>query len=79
MRNQVGAIVGWLVWLAVAENVVLQVVPDVGRWFPVAAGRALVRDPDGELLSQPAAAGVLLIYAAAIMAAAIVVERRRDA
>jgi ABC-2 type transport system permease protein len=79
VRNQVGAIVGWLAWIAVAENVVLQLVPDVGRWFPVAAGRALVRDPDGDLLSQPAAAGVLLLYAAAIMTAAIVVERGRDA
>jgi ABC-type transport system involved in multi-copper enzyme maturation permease subunit len=79
VRSQVGAIVGWLVWLAVAENILVELSPSVGRWLPVAAGRALVRDPDGELLSQPVAAVVLATYAAAIMAIAMISERRRDA
>jgi len=79
VRNQVGAIVGWLAWLAVAENILFQISPSIGRWLPVAAGRALVRDPDGDLLSQPVAAVVLAAYAAAIMAVAMISERRRDA
>ncbi len=79
VRNQIGAIVGWLVWILVAENIVLGIAPDIGRWLPAAAGRALVRDPNGDLLSQPTAAVVLAIYAAVIVTAAIVIERRRDA
>ena len=79
VRNQVGAIVGWLVWLAVVENIVVEISASLGRWLPVAAGRALVRDPAGELLSQPTAALVLALYGVAIMSAAIVAERRRDA
>ncbi len=79
VRNQIGAIVGWLAWLAVAENILLQISAGLGRWLPVAAGRALVRDPDGDLLSQPVAAAVLVAYAAAIMAAAMLTDRHRDA
>ena len=79
VRNQVGVIVGWLVWLLLAENIVVGIAPGIGRWLPGAAGRALVRDPNGDLLSQPAAALVLVLYAIAIGAAAIVIEGRRDA
>lgn len=79
VRNQVAAIVGWLAWLFVVETIVLGFVPEVGRWLPAAAGRALVRDPDGDLLSQPVAAAVLAIYAIVIMTIAVVAERRRDA
>jgi ABC-2 type transport system permease protein len=79
VRNQVGVIVGWLVWLLLAENIVVGIAPGIGRWLPGAAGRALVRDPNGDLLSQPAAAVVLAVYAVAIGAAAVVIERRRDA
>ncbi len=79
VRDQVGAIVGWLAWLFVIENLVLAIAPDVGRWLPAAAGRALVRDPASDLLSQPAGAAVLAAYAAAMVGLAIVSERRRDA
>ena len=79
VRNQVGVIVGWLVWLLLAENIVVGLAPGIGRWLPGAAGRALVRDPNGDFLSQPAAAVVLAVYVVTIAAAAIVVERWRDA
>jgi len=79
VRNQVGVIVGWLVWLLLAENIVAGLAPDVGRWLPGAAGRGLVLDPNGDFLSQPVAAVVLAAYAVTIAAAAIVIERRRDA
>jgi len=78
-RNQVGAIVGWLAWLFVVENIVLGLLPTLGRWLPAAAGRSLVRDPNGDLLSQPVAALVLAIYAVAVMLIAILSEDRRDA
>lgn len=79
VRNQVGAIVGWLAWLFVVETIVLGLAPGIGRWLPATAGRALVRDPAGELLSQPVAAVALAAYAIVIMGAAVIVERRRDA
>jgi ABC-2 type transport system permease protein len=79
LRNQVVGIVGWLVWIAVVEHIATGLVPDVGRWFPVAAGRALVGETGGELLSATIAAIVLGAYAAAIMGAAVVGERFRDA
>jgi ABC-2 type transport system permease protein len=79
VRNQVGAIVGWLAWLFVAEHIGVQLLPDLGRWLPAAAGQALVRAPDDDLLSQPTAAIVLALYGVAIMSVAIVAEGRRDA
>jgi ABC-2 type transport system permease protein len=79
IRNQVGVIVGWLVWLLLAENIVVGLVPDIGRWLPGAAGRGLVMDPNGDFLAQPVAAVVLAAYAVAIAAAAVLIERRRDA
>src|SRR5262245_54582423 len=79
VRNQVAAIVGWLVWLAVVEHIAVGFAPDIGRWLPAAAGQALVRTPTDDLLSPPTAAAVLAGYAIVTMAAAIVVERYRDA
>jgi len=79
VRNQVAVIVGWLVWLLLAENIIVGLVPDIGRWLPGAAGRGLVMDPNGDFLAQPVAAVVLASYAIAIAILAIVVERRRDA
>jgi len=79
VRSQVGAIVGCLGWLFVVENLVLELAPRAGRWLPAAAGRALVRDPAGELLSQSTAAVVLAGYAAVVAVAAVAWESRRDA
>jgi ABC-2 type transport system permease protein len=79
VRNQVGVIVGWLVWLLLAENIVVGLAPELGRWLPGTAGRGLVLDPNGDFLSQPVAAVVLATYAVVIAAAAMVIERRRDA
>src|SRR6266511_1784143 len=79
IRNQVAAIVGWLAWLFVVEHIAIGLLPDLGRRLPAAAGQALVRAPNQELLAQPTAAAVLAIYGAAIMSVAIVSERYRDA
>ncbi len=79
VRNQVVAIVGWLIWLTLVEHLALGLVPALGRWLPAAAGRALIRTPNEEALTPIAAAGVLVAYATAIMSFAIVAERYRDA
>ncbi len=79
VRNQVAAIVGWLAWLFVVEHIAVGFLPELGRWLPAAAGQALLRAPNQELLSQPTAAAVLAGYGAVIMSLAIVSERHRDA
>ena len=61
------------------EHIAVGFLPDLGRWLPAAAGQALVRAPNQELLAQPAAAAVLTAYGAVIMTLAIVGERHRDA
>jgi ABC-2 type transport system permease protein len=79
VRNQVVAVVGWLAWILVVEHVATQLMPDIGRWLPAAAGRALLGRA-GEELPSPAAAGAMLaIYALAIMSIAVLSERYRDA
>lgn len=79
VRNQVGAIVGALAWLLVAEQIVVNLAPTVGRFLPAAAGRALVRDPSDGLLNQHTGALVLAGYAGAIVFLALTADRRRDA
>ena len=79
VRNQVAAIVGWLAWLFVVEHIAVGFLPSLGRWLPAAAGRALVRAPNEELLAQSTAAVVLAVYAAAMMSIAVFSERYRDA
>lgn len=79
VRDQVTSIVAWLTWLFIIENILLEISAKFGRWLPGAAGRALVRDPNGSLLTQPTAALVLLLYSTVIIVLAIFSERRRDA
>jgi len=79
VRNQVAAIVGWLAWLFVVEHIAVGFLPDLGRWLPAAAGQALVRAPNQELLAQPTAAVVLAAYGVAMMSIAVFSERYRDA
>ncbi|MEO6628755.1 MAG: hypothetical protein ABIP03_09330 [Aquihabitans sp.] len=79
VRNQVAAIVGALAWLLVAEQIFVTLAPTIGKFLPAAAGRALVRDPNEGLLSQPAAVVVLTAYAATIVLLAVAADRRRDA
>jgi ABC-2 type transport system permease protein len=61
VRNQAVAIVGWLAWLFVVEHIAVGFLPDLGRSLPAAAGQALVRAPNRELLTQPTAAAVLAL------------------
>lgn len=79
LRNQVGAIIGALGWLFVVEQIALQLSPESGKWLPGAAGRALVRDPNADLLAQPIAAVILVLYGVVIVGAALLAERYRDA
>jgi ABC-2 type transport system permease protein len=79
VRNQVTAIVAWLSWLFVIENIILGLSATVGRWLPAALNRSLVRDPNADLLGQGTAGFALLVYGVVIVFAALLYESRRDA
>jgi ABC-2 type transport system permease protein len=79
VRNQVLAVTAALAWLAVVEHVVVNLVPDVGRWLPAAAGQAIVSTPLEDLLSPIAGAAVLTTYSLTAALAGLGVTARRDA
>jgi len=79
VHNQVLAVAGALAWLAVIEHTLVNLVPDLGRWLPAAAGQAIVRTPLDDLLSPLAGAAVLTTYGVAIALAGIRVAATRDA
>lgn len=78
VRNQVFAVGGALVWFAVIEHTLVNLVPSVGRWLPAGAGQAIVRTPLDGLLSPVAGTAVLVLYAAVIAVAGIRMEATRD-
>jgi ABC-2 type transport system permease protein len=78
VRSQVGAIVGLLVWMLVAEHILFALVPSVGRWFPNSASEALSGDRTDHLLEPVAGGLVFAAYAAVAAAAGALVTERRD-
>jgi ABC-2 type transport system permease protein len=79
VRNQVLAVAGALAWIAIVEHILVNLLPDIGRWLPAAAGQAIVRTPLDGLLSPPAGVALLTAYAAAIALAGMRVAAMRDA
>jgi ABC-2 type transport system permease protein len=78
VKHQVAAIAGTLVWLLAAEGVLSGLVPNVAKYFPGAAGFAVVGINSAELL-RPALGAVLLgAYALAAVAVGEVLMQRRD-
>ena len=78
VRNQVGTIVGLLIWSLFVENILFALVPSVGRYLPGTASSVLTQiDVPHQL---PVVAGVLLFvgYLAAAAVAGAVVTARRD-
>ena len=78
VRNQVLAVIGLIVWFMVVENTIMSLAPDVGRFFPLAAGDAMTGIDAEELLSASAGALVLIGYVAAFFAAGTLMTLRRD-
>lgn len=78
VRNQVGAIVGLLIWTLLVETIVFGLVPSVGRYLPAQAANVLTQiETDHQL---PVTAGVLVFvgYLAVAAVAGTVVTARRD-
>jgi ABC-2 type transport system permease protein len=77
VRSQVGAIVGVLVWLFVAEQIVFGLVPSVGRWFPGHVSDSLSGSTGDDLLSPVAGGFLFAAYAAfACVLGALATEKR---
>jgi hypothetical protein len=79
VRNQVLAVGGALAWIAVVEHILVNLLPDVGRWLPAAAGQAIVRTPLDGLLSPLGGVAVLAGYAGLIAWAGMRATAVRDA
>ncbi|MBN2177600.1 MAG: ABC transporter permease subunit [Demequinaceae bacterium] len=81
VRNLSGAVAGALVWIAIVEGMVGQLVEDASRWLPFRAGSAMQGLPSmngGEQLSQVSGGLVLVAYAGTFVAVALATSMRRD-
>jgi ABC-2 type transport system permease protein len=81
IRNQTAAAAAVLVWLLAVEGLIGDLLgrAEFVRWFPAAAGRALVHvGPTGDNLSLPVAAAVLSAYVVVLAAAGARLTIRRD-
>ena len=79
VRNQVAALVGVLVWVAVVEGLLMTLLndPGLGRWLPSAAAAALT-NPGGGQLSRLGGTLLLAGYALALALAGTRLVVRRD-
>jgi ABC-2 type transport system permease protein len=87
LRSQVAAITAVLLWFFVAENIIVTLLPAVGRWLPFQAlnslfvgeeARQAALDAGMSLLAAPTALTVFLAYVTAASIAAITLLRTRD-
>jgi len=78
VKHQVAAIAGALIWLLAAEGILSGLVPGVAKYFPGAAGFAIVGINPAELLTPVLGALLLGAYAVVAVAAGGVLMQRRD-
>lgn len=83
VRNQIAAVVGALAWIFIIEQILVALLPDVGRWTPGGASSAVLQLGDlattrGELLPVWGGALVLVAYAVVLSALAARLTLRRD-
>lgn len=80
-RNLSGAVAGALVWIAIVEGMVGQLIGDAAKWLPFRAGGAMQGLPavgGGEQLSQIGGGLMLVGYTVAFVAVALATSMRRD-
>ena len=81
IRNQTAAATAVVAWMLAAEGLIGDLLGrhDFARWFPAAAGRALVHvGPTGDNLSSPVAAAAFSAYVVVLAAAGTRITIRRD-
>lgn len=83
VRNQIAAVVGALAWVFIVEQLLVALLPEVGRWTPGGASSAVLQLGDlattrGELLPVWGGALLLVAYAAVLSVLATRLTLRRD-
>jgi ABC-2 type transport system permease protein len=83
VRNQIAAVVAALAWMFVVEQLLVALLPEVGRWTPGGATASLLQLGDvatarGELLPAWAGALVLVAYALVLSVVGARLTLRRD-
>jgi ABC-2 type transport system permease protein len=78
IKHQVAAIAGTLVWILAAEGLLSGLVPNIAKYFPGAAGFAVVGINPTELLTPALGALLLSAYSAVAVVAGAVLMQRRD-
>lgn len=83
LRNQIIAVVVALIWMLAVEHLLIEALPEVGKWTMGGATSALLQlDPvattHASLLDAPIGGLLLIGYTAAVAAVALVITPRRD-
>lgn len=83
VRNQIAAVVGALAWIFIVEQLLVALLPEVGRWTPGGAASAVLQLGDlattrGELLPVWGGALLLAAYAVVMSLVAARLTLRRD-
>jgi uncharacterized protein YjeT (DUF2065 family) len=78
VRNQIGGVVGALIWLLVVENIFFGFFPDQAKYLPGRAGDAIHSSNMDHTLSRGGGIVVLLGWLVLFTAVAAVLLRRRD-
>lgn len=78
VKNQVGAVVALLAWGFVAENLLFQFVPSVGRFLPVHDLQSMTGDTTTHFLAPAAATSAMMLWAAALSYGGLLLWKRRD-
>jgi ABC-2 type transport system permease protein len=82
VRNQVGAVVGLVVWQLFVEMTLIGSLPSAGKFAPGAAAGAIagaiLEQTSRYLLTPALGAVIVVVYAAVATAAAVVTAARRD-
>jgi ABC-type transport system involved in multi-copper enzyme maturation permease subunit len=78
IKNQVFAVIALIVWTGFIDNILRNVVPDIGRFTPVGVSDSITSGYEDYLLSPPVAGLILVGYVAAFVVAGAVLVARRD-
>jgi len=78
IRNQVGAIVGTIVWSLLPAPLIQNLYPKIGRYTPSAASDAFTGSSDSHLLAPVAGGLVLVLWAVGFVAVGAFLTARRD-
>jgi ABC-2 type transport system permease protein len=78
VRNQIGAVIAFLAWGFVIENIIFALAPSVGRYGPVQAQNGFQGSTSDHLLSPSVGGLVLLAWMVGLVAIGLALTARRD-